>query len=120
TCRMKRLRACFYFRKIDETKVQPSDRVHRLRTDIQSGPHHFEEGFHSSAAFSRLMQYFSKMKLHHAAFIFLAAMAIVSAGLDVSTAADLVTAEAESGTLGTNFLVSNSSGIISITCTNNN
>lgn len=40
--------------------------------------------------------------------------------MHASVAADLVTFEAESGTLGTNFTTGNASGVIYISCTNNN
>jgi uncharacterized repeat protein (TIGR03803 family) len=55
------------------------------------------------------------MKLHRSAIIFLAAMAVVFAGSDVSLAANLVPFEAESGVLGSDFAVSNSSSPAYIT-----
>ena len=51
--------------------------------------------------------------------IFFASVAVWLAGAVDSTAADLLLVEAESGALGTNFLVGNSSGTIYISNTNN-
>jgi len=60
------------------------------------------------------------MKLHRPAIIFTTSLALCLAGMESSTAADLVTVEAESGALGTNFLVGSLSGAAYISNTNNN
>jgi uncharacterized repeat protein (TIGR03803 family) len=60
------------------------------------------------------------MKPLRAAILLTTSVAVWMAATEASTAADLVSFEAESGTLGTNFLVGNSSGVIYISNTNNN
>ncbi len=64
-------------------------------------------------------QNFEKMKLHRPAIILIAATVAVLAGSPVSVAADLVTFEAESGTLGSDWAVSNSASPACITILSN-
>jgi uncharacterized repeat protein (TIGR03803 family) len=60
------------------------------------------------------------MKPYCSAILLASLVAVWLAGAETSDAADLVTVQAESGTLGTNFLVGNSGGVIYISNTNNN
>ncbi|MEK7780804.1 MAG: choice-of-anchor tandem repeat GloVer-containing protein, partial [Verrucomicrobiota bacterium] len=61
-----------------------------------------------------------RVSYHRLANSFIALAAIWLTTMQTSVAADLVTFEAESGTLGTNFTTGNASGVIYISCTNNN
>lgn len=60
------------------------------------------------------------MKFTRSVVVYRAVLAILLNGLNPSRAADLVTFEAEAGTLGTNFFVGTDSGTIYISNTNNN